>query len=147
MKKFNINKSGIAVLPVVLLIGGLIVEIGIAGLFISYFLNSSGFGVKISEEALAAAKSGINDAVIKIMRNKGESISSYTLNIGNNSAQISICKDFITTSVACDTPAAGKYEITSLGSAGLKRRKLMAIVNVDNNDGEAKVEFIKEVAI
>jgi len=141
MGKFNINKiRGIAVLPTILLIGGLIVEIGIAGLFISYFLNSSGFGVKISEEALSAAKSGIDDAVIKIIRKKGDAILPYpyTLNIDNNSAQVWVLKD---------APSNGKYEITSLGSAGLKRRKLEAVVDINNNDGEVKIEFIKEVAI
>ena len=141
MGKFNTNKNifGIAVLPTILLIGGLVVEIGIAGLFISYFLNSSGFGVKISEEALSAAKSGIDDAIIKIIRNKGSVISSpYTINIGNNSAQISVIKDL---------PSVGKYEITSLGSAGLKRRRLQAIINVDNNSNEVKYESLKEISI
>ena|SRR3990167_6031901 len=141
MGKFNTNKNifGIAVLPTILLIGGLVVEIGIAGLFISYFLNSSGFGVKISEEALSAAKSGIDDAIIKIIRNKGSVVSSpYTINIGNNSAQISVIKDL---------PSVGKYEITSLGSAGLKRRRLQAIINVDNNSNEVKYESLKEISI
>ncbi|KKP85895.1 MAG: hypothetical protein UR88_C0004G0002 [Candidatus Nomurabacteria bacterium GW2011_GWA1_35_8] len=133
------REKAFSVLPVVLLIGGLIVEIGISGLFISYFLGSSGFGVKISEEALSSAKSGIDDAIIKIIRNKGSVISSpYNVNIGNNSAQISIMKDL---------PSAGKYEIVSLGSAGLKRRKLTAVINVNNYDGEVKVEFMREIAI
>jgi len=138
MGKFNTNKNvfGIAVLPTILLIGGLVVEIGIAGLFISYFLNSSGFGVKISEEALSAAKSGIDDAIIKIIRNIVS--SPYTINIGNNSAQISVIKDL---------PSVGKYEITSLGSAGLKRRRLQAIINVDNNSNEVKYESLKEISI
>lgn len=140
MGRFNINKSGVAVLPTILLIGGLVVEIGIAGLFMSYFLNSSGFGVKISEEALSAAKSGVDDAMIKIIRNKGDAILPYpyTLNIGNNSAQVWVLKD---------SPLVGKYEISSLGSAGLKRRKLEVVVNIDNDDGEVKVEFIREIAI
>lgn len=140
MGRFNINKSGVAVLPTILLIGGLVVEIGIAGLFMSYFLNSSGFGVKISEEALSAAKSGVDDAMIKIIRNKGDAILPYpyTLNIGNNSAQVWVLKD---------SPLVGKYEISSLGSAGLKQRKLEVVVNIDNDDGEVKVEFIREIAI
>lgn len=140
MGRFNINKSGVAVLPTILLIGGLVVEIGIAGLFMSYFLNSSGFGVKISEEALSAAKSGVDDAIIKIIRNKGDAILPYPyiLNIGNNSAQVWVLKD---------SPLVGKYEIASLGSAGLKRRKLEAVVNIDNDNREVKVEFIREIAI
>lgn len=147
MGKFNINKSGIAVLPTILLIGGLVIEIGIAGLFISYFLNSSGFGVKISEEALSAAKSGIDDAIIKIIRNKGTVISSYILPVGNNLVNITICTNSITITNPCDTFINGKYEITSLGSAGLKRRKLTAVVDINNSEGEVKIEFVKEAAI
>lgn len=136
----NNQEKAFGVLPVVLLIGGLIVEIGIAGLFMSYFLNSSGFGVKISEEALSTAKSGVDDAIIKIIRNKGDAILPYpyTLNIGNNSAQVWVLKD---------SPLVGKYRITSLGSAGLKRRKLEAVVNIDNDDREVKVEFIREIVV
>lgn len=136
----NNQEKAFGVLPVVLLIGGLVVEIGIAGLFMSYFLNSSGFGVKISEEALSAAKSGVDDAIIKIIRNKGDAILPYpySLSVDNNSVQVGVLKD---------SPLVGKYEIISLGSAGLKRRKLEAVVNIDNDNGEVKVEFIREIAI
>lgn len=142
--------KAVATLPVVLLIGGLIVEIGIAGAFMAYYLAQSGLGVKLSEEALAAARAGIQDAKIRIVRNKNLGYTTSTLIVGNRDSKITICKDAKTVSSACDTPGAdmdNKYEITSLGAALTKRRQVRAIVSVDNLTGEVKVESEKEVAI
>jgi hypothetical protein len=136
-----------ATLPVILLIGGLVVEIGIAGAFIAYFLSQSGFGIKLSEEALAAARAGIQDATMRIIRSKSSVPNSYTLTIGNRSAQITICKDKKTVSSACDTEMTGKYEITSLGAALTKRRQIRTILRVDSYTGEVKLESEREIAI
>ena len=148
----KIQKSKVraaATLPVVLLVGGLAIEIGIAGAFIAYFLGQSGFGVKLSAEALAAAKAGIQDAKMRIVRNKNfiPSPNPYTLTIGNNSAQITVCKELKTVTTACDTAMSGKFEITSLGTAFTKKRQVRAILYVDATTGEVKVESEKEIAI
>ena len=144
--ELNIHNSlfktkGAAALPVVLLVGGLIVEIGIAGAFIAYFLSQSGFGVKLSAEALAAAKAGIQDAKMRIVRDKNfiPSPNPYTLTIGNNSAQISVCKD------TC--AGTGKFQVDSLGMALTKRRKVRAILYIDSTTGEMKLESEKEIAL
>jgi len=138
-----------ATLPIVLLIGGLVIEIGIAGAFIAYYLSQSGFGVKLSAEALAAAKAGIQDAKMRIVRNKNfiPSPNPYTLSIGNNSAQITVCKELKTVSTACDTAMAGKFEITSLGTAFTKRRQVQAILYINSTTGEMKLESEEEIAI
>ena len=116
-------------------------EIGIAGAFIAYFLSQSGFGVKLSEEALAAARAGIQDATIRIVRDKNfnPSPNPYTLTIGNRSAQVTICKD---TCAGTD-----KFQVDSLGIAFNKRRQVRAILYVDSITGEVKLESEKEVAI
>jgi hypothetical protein len=152
--ELNTNNSlpktrGAATLPVILLVGGLIAEIGIAGAFIAYYLSQSGLGVKLSAEALAAAKAGIQDAKIRIVRNKNfiPSPNPYTLTIGNNSAQITVCKELKTVSTACDTAMSGKFEITSLGMAFTKRRQVQAILYIDSTTGEMKLESEKEIAI
>ncbi len=147
--KFPKRTRAAATLPIVLLVGGLAVEIGIAGAFIAYFLSQSSFGIKLSGEALAAARAGIQDARIKIVRNKNfiPGSNPYTLNIGNNSAQITVCKDLKTVSSACDTPMTGKFEITSLGSALTKYRQVKVIIYVDATTGEAKLESESETAI
>lgn len=152
--ELNIHNSlfrakGAAALPIVLLVGSLLVEIGIAGSFIAYYLSQSGFGVKLSAEALAAAKAGIQDTKMRIVRNKNfiPSPNPYTLNIGNNSAQITVCKELKTVSTACDTAMAGKFEVTSLGMAFTKRRQIQAILYVDSITGEMKLESEKEIAL
>ncbi|MEE8131929.1 MAG: hypothetical protein V3T98_02695 [Candidatus Paceibacterota bacterium] len=137
-EKLKANK-GIVALPVMLLLGGIIVEIGIAGLLISYFFIQSNLGIRLSAEALAAAQSGIQDATIKIIRDKNFTPGSYSINIGNRSAQITVCKD------TC--AGSGKHQVTSLGIAQKKQRQIQAILNVNSTTGEVKVESIKEIAI
>ncbi len=142
--------NGIAALPTMLLLGGIIVEISIVGAFISYLFSQSSFGIRLSEEALSLAQSGIQDALIKIIRNRSTITSggTYTLIIENNKkVDIIICKDSKTASSNCDTSNNGKDEITSLGSVLTKKRKLRAIVNINSNTGEIKVESIMEIAI
>lgn len=122
-----------------LFIGAIIVEIAVAGAFISYYLSQSGFGVKISAEALAAAEAGVQDALIKIIRDKNFSSNGYSLTVGSRSANVVVCKD------SC--AGTGKHKITSTGSAVAKRRKIEVIVNVNSATGEVKIESIQEAAI
>ncbi len=126
-------------MPAMLFIGGIIVEIALAGAFISYYLSQSGFGVKISAEALAAAEAGVQDALIRIIRDKNFSSAGYNLTVGNRSANIIVCKD------SC--AGTGKHKITSTGTAMLKRRKIEAVANVDSVTGEVKIESVQEAAI
>ncbi|HDH31542.1 MAG TPA: hypothetical protein ENH26_02075 [Candidatus Wolfebacteria bacterium] len=149
-EKLKANK-GIIALPTMLLIGGVIVEIGIAGLLVSYFLIQSNLGIRLSAEALAVARSGTQDAIIKIIRDKNfTSGSPYSLTVGEWSAQIIVCKDSRTISTACDDldPSnKGKHEITSLGIVQKKQRKIQTILNVNSATGEVNVESIEEIAI
>lgn len=150
-KNSKLKTNGAAALLTVLMIGGIIVEIGIAFLFITYFLGQSGFGVKLSAEALAAARAGIEDGIIKIVRDKTinytTSGSPYTITVSSRSAQVTICKDTKTAATACDTVNTGKHEITSLGSAFTKRRELRAILNVNSTSSEVQMESIQEIAL
>lgn len=135
--------NGVATLPVIILIGGVLIEIGIAGAFMAYFLSQSGFGIKLSEEALAVARAGIQDAEMKIVRDKNfvlcPSSDPCILNVGNNSTQIIVCKD------TC--AGTGKFEITSLGSAFTKRRQIRAILSVSSTTGEVELESEKEISL
>lgn len=141
------NKAMVA-LPTILFIGGLIVEISLAGIFVSYYLSQSGFGIKRSSEALAAAQAGIEDALLRIVRNKNFlDNDGYELPVGNTSANIVVCRDSKTVDTLCDTLNNGKSEITSTGTSFLKKRKLRAIVNINSATGEIKVESIEETTI
>lgn len=142
--------NGIAALPTMLLLGGIIVEIAIVGAFISYLYTQGSFGARASEEALSFAQSGIQDAIIRIIRDKGFfSLSpGYDIIIANKTANIIVCKESKSNiSSDCSISNPGKSEITSLGSVLTKKRKLRAIVNVNSSTGEVKVESIGEIQL
>ena len=134
-------QRGFASLPVILLIGGMLVEIGIAGAFISYFLSQSGLGIRLSQDALAAAQAGVEDALIRIVRDKNfnPSPNPYTITVGNNSVQVAVCKDTCV--------GSNKFQIDSLGIAFNKQRKIRAIISVNNLTGEVKLESENEITI
>lgn len=140
MKFFNQRKAA-AALPMVLLIGGVIVEIAIAGAFIAYYLSQSGFSIKMSAEAYAAAQAGVQDVLIRIIREKSfnPDPNPYILTVGNREAQITVCKDVC---VGTD-----KYEITSLGIAFNQRRQLRAVISINPFNGQAFIESIQETII
>lgn len=135
------NQRAAITTSMILLVGGLIVEMGIALAVISYFMTQGGFGLKFSAEALAAARSGVQDAALRIVRDKNfnPSPNPYTLSAGRGTAQITVCKD------TC--AGTGKFQIDSLGSSFTKRRKVRAVVSVDSQTGEVKLESEKEITL
>lgn len=147
--RLNFKKNnGVAALPTILLLGGIIVEIAIAGAFVSYLFSQGSFGIRASEEALSFAQSGIQDAIIRIIRNKDfSSTSGYDITIANKTAHIVVCKGSKSVGSDCNVLNDGKDEITSLGTVMIKKRKLRAIVNVNVNTGEVKVESINEIQL
>lgn len=143
------KEKGMTALPTILLIGGVIIEIAIAGVFIIYFVGQSSLGVKLSAESLAASRTGVYDAILKIVREKNFSTGAtpYTMAIGNNSVQVWVCRNSKTAVSYCDTAANGKYEITSLGKVRDKYRRLRAFLNVNDVNGEVRLELISEIAL
>lgn len=133
-------KEGIAALPTMLLLGGLVVEIIIGVTATSYIFVQSEFGYRLSSEAFMAARAGIEDAIMKVVLNKNFTSSPYTLAVGNYSADVNICGN-----PPC--AAIGKFKITSLGKAQSRRRNLQAILNVDSVTGEVRLESLKEVQL
>lgn len=145
---FDVNKKvGQITLPFVLLIGGIIVEIAIAGSFVTYFLSSSGYGERLSSRANAAAQSGVWDAMVKISQNKEFSSAScgspysYSVTVGNDSAVVSVCR---TTNSSLN---AYVYTLTGVGTAVSRQKKLVATLIVDMTTGQARLESTIEQAV
>ena len=139
MKIIN-SRRGIASLPVVLLIGGIIIEVGITGVLLFYYLNTSLADSRLSNDALAAAQAGAEDAILKIALNKDcpniACDANYNLTIDDRVANITICKD------SC--AGSGKTQITSIGHARNKEHTLVAILTVNSYTGELSIDSIKE---
>src|SRR5579872_6022618 len=89
-------KKGQVALSFVLLVGGIIIEIVIAGSFITYFLSSSGLSQRIESRASSAAYSGILDAMGKISKNRDfvtSGVDTYSIVIGNDSSIVTVSRN------------------------------------------------------
>lgn len=143
-------KSAAAAITTILIIGGIVVEIAIAALVASYFASQTGLGSKLSYSALFLAQSGVDDAFIKITRDKDWSPNpdTYSVVIGDSTAQVTVCKDKITVTTKCDTAAStGTYEVTSLGSSVNKQVKMKAVLYVDPTTGLVNIKSLEEIGI
>lgn len=140
---------GSAALPTIILIAGIVLEVAIAGALVAYYLSESGVGAKNSAEAFQSAQTGIQDATIKALRGQFPSPPNYELTIDSRrKAEIVVCRNLKYNSSGNDCSGGanlGKIEIASLGRAGLKSRRLFAVLNVDSTSGEIRAESLTEI--
>ena len=141
------NKKGIVSLGAIILLGGIIVEIALAIAIIVYVLNKGSLSLRSSAEALAAAHSGIEDGLLRILRNDiGTNPYTYDLpNVENRIAKITICEGG---SPECSSLTnAQKRQITSTGFSLTRSRKLVAVVELDSITRLMKIESVREVPL
>ena len=141
------RRSGQITLPFVLLIGGIIVEIAVAGSVVTYFLNTSSFGERLSQRASVAARAGVYDAFARIARDKEfstatcESPYSYSVPIGADTVTVSVCR-------LTDTTANRYvYTVTSLASSLSRQKKFVGTVLSDITTGELTFQSVSDEAI
>ena len=145
-------KNGIIALPTIILMSGIILEIGVALALVVFLTLQSGAGAKYSVEALTIAHSGIADATIKVIRNNNlgsPSASSYTLTADSlRKTDVVICKNYLIVNNACSfTVNADKTHIISTGKAFNKNRRVQAFLNINSANGEIKTESISEISL
>ncbi|MEK7629838.1 MAG: hypothetical protein AAB432_00445 [Patescibacteria group bacterium] len=139
----KLNSNGQATLSFILLAGGIILEIAIAGSFITYFLSASGLSERLSARAYVAAEAGIRDAQIKITRNKdfsNNTTSTHTLSVSNDLATVQIFGD-------STDPINYLYTITSIGFASTRERKLVSKLIVNKTNGLVQFQSLTEQTI
>lgn len=137
----NFSISGVAALPTLLLVGGIITVISISLTTTVYLYINSTQGANLALRALSVAKSGAYDGLMKIVRDKSLVSDNYIFTIGSQNANVVICRD----SLECG--GQNKFKITSVGSALTRRKKIEAIVSVDPLTGLVKLESMLEVAL
>lgn len=144
------NQKGIVSLGAIILLGGIIVEIGLAIAIIVYVLNQGSLGARISAEALAAAHSGIQDGFLRVMRNDFSTVSGiYTYHLPNVPlppaiAIVDICDGGTTN---CSGLSPYKKQVTATGIILNRKRRLVAVVELDPTTRLMKIESVKEVAL
>lgn len=134
------SKKGIISLTTVLIVSTVIVETALVGLSIAYLAGEEGFGLKASRHAIATARSGVNDAILRIINDKDYLSNSYTLLVDDYEADVTITRSSIDTRYA-------RYDIESLGKTLGKRIKISGVVVVDEYSGEATIQSFQETGI
>lgn len=117
---FAASQRGVALLPMILVLFGLVAVVGIAIAGISVSESTISSTKDASDEALVIAESGIQDALMKIAR--ATESSSYSLPVSSGTATITISGS-----------VPGIFTITSKGTLDSKSRKIQAAVTVDEN--------------
>jgi uncharacterized protein (UPF0333 family) len=139
----RVSTAGQIALPFILLVSGIIIEITIAGSFVTYFLSTSGLGERLSLRASAAAHSGIRDAMVRISRDKdyASSPQNYELNVGSDTTTVSV------TRTAHNPTNSYTYTVASTAVAVSRQRKLTATVIVNQTTGFIQLQSLKEESI
>lgn len=137
------NSKGQIALPFVLLVGGIIVEIVIAGSIVSFFVNASSLGERLSIRALSVANTGVYDAVQKISTNKefGAGGKTYTIDIDGSTATVTVSR------TEDNTNNVYNYSIESEAQVRNRQRKMDARLVVDQTTGQVNLRSIEEVPI
>lgn len=120
-------QNGQTALPLILLISVIIIEFAIAGVFIAYFMSTSGQGERLNARALSAAKAGLQDALVRIARDKNFPNTTYNLTVGDDSVTINVSKNL----------SNNTFTVTSTASAGTRKKRLVGTISIDNTTGKA----------
>ncbi len=140
MRKRNkkIKNKGLAFLPTILIIGIIITELGIALSFVVYLSNFSAYSFRLSQEAFFAARTGVNDAILRVSRDKTFPLgfSDYNMSLGRAEISITIEKN---------TPAVNQDRITSIGSVLNRQRRIRAIIAIDSETDKVSLISLNEI--
>lgn len=131
---------GQATLSFIILVGGVLIEIAIAGSLVAYFLNNAGLSERLAARAYTAALSGVRDAQIKITRNK-ELVTitpmNYTFVVGSDSALVIIGR-------TTGFDETYQYTVTAQGMAATRVRTLVATIVVHQDTGLLALQSVRE---
>lgn len=96
------------------------------------FINSS-FSYRASTQAMAIASAGVEDAMLRLIRNKDFSSASYCVpdsSCGSTDATVSVTQN---------SPVSGFATIVSSARVSRRERKIKATVSVASSTGEVAI--------
>ncbi len=138
--------SGMAALPTILLIAGIVIQIVATGAILAFSFSAGGFGVLLSTKALFGARAGVDDAIHRIINNNYTSPYSISTIMGAYTiiTDITIERDPI---IPCAVAWGCRYRIHSTGRAIFRQRRVEVILAVDPNTREIRRESFREIEI
>ena len=127
-------ERGVAAFPVILAISAIILIIGLAIAFSGRIEGNISANQRSSNQAFHASQAGVNDAIMKVVRNVISVDTEYVLTVGNGNA---------TMNVDIDAPEANKTTIISKGTVGKIERKIKVILNI-SSEGKVTLDSWEE---
>jgi len=133
------NKKGLSALPVLLILGATLVEVVIVSVVLSNTIGLTRFNERLSAEAFGAARSGAQDAILRVIRDKDcpadPQCASYSLTVGDRTADVTI-----------SDLSGGVIRIRSTGTARLRIRQVEVLLGVSTSTGEVSLQSLDEVS-
>lgn len=133
---------GVVAFSTILILSAIVVEVGVAASVLVYFLNRSNYGVRLTNEAFAAARAGVDDAVVRVLRTRfyPACAASYTIPVGASAEA-----DVTITNVDCSAVSETQYTVSSTGRVTGKRRTLQATLGLHPTTREVRVLAVTEI--
>ncbi len=131
-------RKGVVVIPTVLMLGGLLAVIALTGSMVVYLLTRSNYNLQLSSDAFLLAKTGTQDAVLRLIRDNNFNPSSGYDPTGDNKNQVVI-------NVLLSNSDTLKKEIISTGCSLGRYRQLRSVVEINKNTGELKLLSTDEI--
>lgn len=137
------SRRGQATLSFIILIGGVILQVAIAGSVVGYFSTSSRFSERLSTRAMAAATAGLRDGQIRISRDLNYAVSptSFSFAVGVDTVEVSISR------VADDANGVYIYTVSSVGTALARKKRLVGTIFVNQDNGLLELKSVEEETI
>ena len=129
-------RKGIAALITVLSLGGLIFAISMTSAIISFWANQNIKSIRDSNKAFYAAQSGLQDALIKLERNKDYTNSGFNLSI-NGTNDVSVVVSF----------ASNQATIISTSTLSQINKKLRTVADIHSTTGLITPTSTEELAL
>ena len=138
-------RKGAATLAAILLISGIVMELAISGLIVGVLVSNTVASSKMAAQALVAARTGAEDAAVKITRYKNcsalattfsitcDGVTTYSLTVNSASATVGVIDN-----------ADGTLKVVSIGTAGTRKKRFEAVVGVDAFNGQTIVISMQE---
>lgn len=142
------TRNGVATLGATLLIASIVMELAIAGLIVGVLVSNTAASSRLAAQALVAARTGAEDATIKIARYKNCSALATTFSITcDGVTTYSLTVDTASAAVGITDNADGTLKIVSIGTAGTRKKRFEAVVGVDAFSGQIIIISMKETAL
>jgi len=143
------NIEGVTSLATMLILGAVVVQIGLVGFILSYYLTSANAGVKFSAYAYSGAEGGIEEGIMRIIRDDYINAATFSVDgAGSTVVDVTICKGGTPATAMCKIDVwdldPDLVQIVVASGSFNKQSLLVAIVDVDSMTHLVKVISIKQ---